>query len=235
MKTYKFSLILFIGLISTFNLLSQVTPYTADAVRYSQTDGGGTARFVGLGGANVSLGGDISSVSGNRAGLGFYNRSAWVITPVLRTGNYSATYEGETIQSMGGNFQIPNMGMVIHNRMDTDSKWVSGTFGLAINQKQSFYNNIKYRGKVKPNPDTGIPNDFIESMLKPFIDKNGDFRVYPSESSITPDFEANPYSDLGSFAGLIQIVSLEDEFGNKTGYIVDRYDYDVDTDGYFTE
>lgn len=225
MKTLKYFSILFVGFVSSFNLLAQVPLYTADAVRYSQTDGGGTARFVGLGGANVSLGGDISSISGNPAGLGFYNRSSWVITPVLRIGNYSATYEGNTTHSLGGNFQIPNMGMVIHNRIDAGSKWVSGTFGVAINQKQSFYNNVKYKGTVTPE-NNGVPNDFLESMLSPFIGEGGDLILYPSRTSIDPVFAANPYSNLASYVGLLSIFPEEDEFGNRIGNVVDRYDYD---------
>jgi len=145
MKTLKYSVIIFITFVCSFNSFGQISPYTVDAVMFSQTDGGGTARFVALGGANVSLGGDISSISGNPAGLGFYNRSSWSISPVLRIGDYNAQYQGESTSNIGGNIQVPNMGMVFHNRFEeyAGSKWVSGTFGIAINQKQSFYNNIK--------------------------------------------------------------------------------------------
>lgn len=114
MKTLGHIFILFIlGICSfSFNSYAQISPYTTDAVKYTQTDGGGTARFVALGGANVSLGGDISSISGNPAGLGFYNKSSWAISPVLRIGDFSALYQGESTQNMTGNIQIPNMGMV---------------------------------------------------------------------------------------------------------------------------
>ena len=52
-----------------------------DAYRYSQTELNGTARYLGMGGAFGALGGDISSMSSNPAGLGIYRSSEIVTTP----------------------------------------------------------------------------------------------------------------------------------------------------------
>lgn len=230
MKTLKYFSLIFIGLLCSFNSFAQVPLYTADAVRFSQTDGGGSARFVALGGANVSLGGDISSISGNPAGLGFYNRSTWAFSPVLRIGDYSAQYEGENTQNMGGNFQIPNMGMVFHNRYEeyAGSKWVSGTFGIAINQKQSFYNNINYRGTVEQGND-GLIYDFTESALFPFLTENG-FREFNFRNEIEDVANSDTYTYLAYQTYLLQTFATNDDT-----FIVDRYDYDGNTDGYLTQ
>lgn len=231
MKTLKYFFAIFTGVLCSFNLFAQVPLYTSDAVRFGQTDGGGTARFVGLAGANVALGGDISSISGNPAGLGFYNRSTWSISPVLRIGEYNSQYEGENRQNMGGNFQIPNMGMVFHNRFEeyAGSKWVSGTFGVAINQKQSFYNNKNYSGTVEQNSN-GIVYDFLEFSLQPFLTNDG-FFVYNNFSELESDIRTiDSYAFLGYETNILKPYYLEDG-----GVIVDRYDYDESTDGYFTE
>lgn len=45
--------------------------YLQDVLRFSQPEQGATARFKGLGNAQTALGGDLSSISGNPAGLGF--------------------------------------------------------------------------------------------------------------------------------------------------------------------
>jgi hypothetical protein len=230
MTTLKYFFTIFISVLCSSNLFAQVPLYTADAVRFSQTDGGGTARFVGLGGANVSLGGDISSISGNPAGLGFYNRSTWAISPVLRIGDFSAQYEGENSQNMGGNFQIPNMGMVFHNRFEeyAGSKWVSGTFGVALNQKQSFYNNINYSGTVEQDGD-GLIYDFTESALFPFLTDTG-FRVFNFQNEISDVANSDTYTYLAYQSYLLQTFSTNDD-----NFIVDRYDYDGNTDGYLTQ
>jgi len=230
MKTLKYFFIIFIGGLCSFNSFAQVPLYTSDVVRFSQTDGGGSARFVGLGGANVSLGGDISSISGNPAGLGFYNRSAWAFSPVLRIGEYSAQYEGENTENMGGNFQIPNMGMVFHNRFEeyAGSKWVSGTFGIAINQKQSFYNNINYRGTVEQDSEV-IINDFTESALSPFVNESG-LRVFNTRNEIEEVANSNAYTYLSYQTYLLQTFTTTDD-----NFLVDRYDYDGENDDYLTQ
>ena len=55
-----------------------------DAYKMSQTDLNGTARYLGMSGAFGALGGDISSMSTNPAGLGIY-RSSEVVTCLLYT------------------------------------------------------------------------------------------------------------------------------------------------------
>ena len=45
-----------------------------DVLRFSQSDRGATARFKAMGNAQTALGGDLSSLSGNPAGLGFFNQ-----------------------------------------------------------------------------------------------------------------------------------------------------------------
>lgn len=50
-----------------------------DAYKFSQSDLNGTARYLGMGGAFGALGGDISVLSNNPAGLGIY-RSSEVVT-----------------------------------------------------------------------------------------------------------------------------------------------------------
>jgi hypothetical protein len=54
-----------------------------DALRYSQIFYGGTTRFTSMGGAFTAVGGDISSLSQNPAGLGVFRSSEFTITPQL--------------------------------------------------------------------------------------------------------------------------------------------------------
>ena len=46
-----------------------------DAYNLSQTDQRGTARFMAMGGAFTALGGDLSTLNQNPAGIGIYRRS----------------------------------------------------------------------------------------------------------------------------------------------------------------
>ena len=70
--------------------------YYRDALIFSQSNTafGSTARIQAIGGAQVALGGDLSSISSNPAGLGFFNRVSllslhhWILSPqILNSGS----------------------------------------------------------------------------------------------------------------------------------------------------
>ena len=84
-----------------------------DALRYSQTTFGGTARSMGVGGAFGALGGDFSVASSNPAGLGIYQKSEVVFTPSLFVSNTETAYLGETKTDGRSNFNFNNLGIVL--------------------------------------------------------------------------------------------------------------------------
>ena len=69
-----------------FFAASMAIPFMADAqsaidgFRFSQPDMKGTARYMGMGGAFGALGGDLSAISTNPAGIGVYRRNEVGIT-----------------------------------------------------------------------------------------------------------------------------------------------------------
>ncbi|MDR2791632.1 MAG: hypothetical protein LBB27_02680, partial [Tannerellaceae bacterium] len=67
-----------------------------DALRYGQTDLNGTARALGMGGAFGALGGDVSVMGGNPAGLGVFRSSEWVITLGLLSPKTTTIWGGQT-------------------------------------------------------------------------------------------------------------------------------------------
>ena len=66
--------------------------YASDALRFSQTNYGSTSRFKGMGGAQIGVGGDMSSLGGNPAGLGLFTKSEFSFTPEFNQNNASADY-----------------------------------------------------------------------------------------------------------------------------------------------
>ena len=54
--------------------------YAEDALRFSQFGSTGSARISALGGSGNALGGDISNIHNNPAGLGFYQNSEFSFT-----------------------------------------------------------------------------------------------------------------------------------------------------------
>lgn len=68
----KLKNILFTSLLVSGLMYSAQAQFVGDAIIFGQENNGGTARFKGLGNAKTALGGDISSITGNPAGLGFF-------------------------------------------------------------------------------------------------------------------------------------------------------------------
>ncbi len=73
-----------------FVLVSQAQTFE-DAVQFSRTLNWGTARSAGMAGAFGALGGDLSTLSSNPAGIGVFRKSEVSITPSLNFANTKAT------------------------------------------------------------------------------------------------------------------------------------------------
>ncbi|MDW3196016.1 MAG: hypothetical protein R8G66_26835 [Cytophagales bacterium] len=136
--------------------------YYNDALLFSRTTFGGTARIQGLGGAQVSLGGDQSSASSNPAGLGFYNRSTFEFTPSLNFHNADASYLDDNTSSFRNNFNFAHLGVVInYGRPNTsENKFRGGSFAITFNRTNNFQNEVEYQGI---NPNNSIVDSFVEN------------------------------------------------------------------------
>ncbi len=167
--------LILISLVSVFafsGARSQVLPGDL-ALQASQVNTGGSARILGIGGVNTSLGGDISSVSTNPAGLGFYNRSEVSLTPMINIRYNNANYLGSANSTTKTRFNMGNLGVVINNsRSDAiPGSWRGGNFGFSYNRINDFNNEIYYAG-------TNVDNDYLDFVLD-FANSNeaavGDF------------------------------------------------------------
>lgn len=136
--------------------------YYNDALLFSRTTFGGTARIQALGGAQVSLGGDQSSATSNPAGLGFYNRSTFEITPSLNFHNSDASYFDENTSSFRTNFNFGHLGVVLnYDQPNTSSnKFRGGSFAITFNRTNNFQNEVEYQGL---NPNNSIVDSFVEN------------------------------------------------------------------------
>ncbi len=130
-----------------------------DALRYSQTYSGGTARSVALGGAFGSLGGDFYSVSQNPAGLGVYRGSELTFTPELFYSRVNARYNGNTEEDIKYNFNFNNIGYVSSFNLG-ETGIVGGSFAFGYNKLNNYNENILIEG---PNAQSSLADMFVES------------------------------------------------------------------------
>ena len=218
MKILKLSLL---AVSSLMLALPSKGQYAADAFRFSEINQTGTARFQGVGGNHAALGGDASAISGNPAGLGFYNRSELSISPAFRNLNAETTYLGR-IQSDGKtNPNLAQASLIIAGSPNrNNSNWKRSSIGISYTRQQSFQNLFTYSGRNERSAfvDSAVEDANRRNISAEALDQEYDlnseqaltlpgayyqlFMINPS-TAVGPPYvrydRNNPTDQLGSF------------------------------------
>ncbi len=138
-------LILSVGFLCAYSAKAQ---NDVDAMRYSQLTFGGTARFASMAGSMGALGGDISTLSFNPAGIAIFKKNEFTITPTIFSSSTSSTYNGSNTADRSINFNINNIGLVTSMKLGEKNHtgWESVNFGLGYNRTNSFQNRVSVEG-----------------------------------------------------------------------------------------
>ncbi len=143
------------------------TSFVEDAQLFSQFRSTGSARISAIGGAQMSLGGDISNIHSNAAGLGFFRRSEFSITPSFSSNNARSTFLGQTQDDRTPNFSLPNLSLVIARPKGElqPGSFRGGTFGISFNRTANFNNQFGYFSDI-PNQNSLL--DFYINQYSAF-------------------------------------------------------------------
>ncbi|PRD46316.1 OmpP1/FadL family transporter [Sphingobacterium haloxyli] len=129
---------------------------------FSQENNGGSARFRGLGNANTALGGDISSITGNPAGLGFFSQSDISVTFNYNNAANKGTYFGNSVTRNKGRFGVDQAGVVFHfPKNEGYYGWQNFNVGIGYENTNRFSNNVRYEGI---NPDNSIVGAYTDDI-----------------------------------------------------------------------
>ncbi|GAB6013334.1 OmpP1/FadL family transporter [Viscerimonas tarda] len=145
---------LFITASAIFFSLSAFSQGEMDALRYSTNDLTGTARSVGMGGAFGALGGDISGIAINPAGIGVYKSSEVVGTLDFRNNNIETQLNAGTLEKSKFSFSFDNMAFVgVIPTYNEDVPLVN--FGFSYNRLKTFDQSysMQSRGSEKSLTD----------------------------------------------------------------------------------
>ncbi|MFM1874569.1 MAG: hypothetical protein RL266_306 [Bacteroidota bacterium] len=153
-----------------------------DALRYSQIEVLGSARYSSMGGAFGALGGDMAGMSTNPAGIGVFTRTTGSVSMSVLSAATDANFSGVTTSDSKVNFNIANAGFVARfkRKKDSDRQWAWKAFqlGVSYNRTANFHrrtaiintkatsslidawvNGLNEEGIAYPD----IPNEFIPS------------------------------------------------------------------------
>lgn len=140
-----------------------------DALRYSQIFHGGTARYVGMGGAFGALGADLSVASTNPAGLGRFSQNQATFTLSNINTNSTTSFSGTETNSGRNAVRVDNLGILFSSNKEGKGKgWRSTQFAFTYNRLADFTSNRFYSGENYNSllegfaaQGNGIPSDLI--------------------------------------------------------------------------
>lgn len=114
-----------------------------DAMQLARPDMKGTARYMSMGGAFGALGGDLTTLSMNPAGIGVYRNHEVGVTVDLNAISTSSTSSAGKFTTTKTPFLLNNIGGVLTLRLNSDA-CPNLNFGFTYNRTASFHN--KYGG-----------------------------------------------------------------------------------------
>lgn len=180
-KTYS-------GIALLFSLLASsaaFAQYATDALRYSEINQTGTARFQALGGNHAAIGGDASSIFGNPAGLGFYSRSELTLSPAVTIAGTKANYLGTDTKESSSLFNIPQASVVFASQPGFQRKWKRSAFGVSFSRQQSFQNGYLYGGRNNKSA-------YIDNVLETVNNGNPPYTVKELEDGFNSGGAGGP-------------------------------------------
>lgn len=161
-----------VAIVATTN--NAYAQYASDALRFSQTDYGSTARFKGMGNAQIGVGGDMSSLGGNPAGLGLFTRSEFGLTPEFNQLGANSLYLGQNTNTTKSKLNLNQLGLVLYSPAykqkgeNTKKGLLSTVYGVGYNRNNDFSFENNYGGT---NNTTSIADYFAELAATSSPDK----------------------------------------------------------------
>lgn len=175
MKIYKTILVAII-VMATQTTYAQ---YLGDALRFSQFQNSSTARFDGLGGYKSAIGGDLSSLYGNPAGVGMFSKSEFNFTPSFKLRNSDINYLNGNNTGTSSNVDLNNVGVVFHSktfkRNNLDKGLISLNFGIGYQKRNAFKNDLLFDGTTRAlanGQSNGLGDYFAETATAENVAQN---------------------------------------------------------------
>lgn len=162
-----------------------------DAVNFTQTRYEGTARSMSMGGATGAMGGDLTSLCINPAGLGLYRSSEFAFTTGLQHVNTLSSYYGDSQSDYQMRLSIPNVGLVTSWYASNYKPLRYLQFSVTLNRTNDFNYYSKASGV---NPNSSMVDEYlqvansIDDLLKPSTNP-GDYLADNFPYDLSPAWE----------------------------------------------
>lgn len=134
-----------------------------DALRFSYLTPTGSARIQSIGGANISLGGDISSTFINPAGLAQFKTNEIVLSPGFFLNHSKLSYNDSSFKGNKNGLNTGVSGLIFSWGSRFKSSNVRNTtVSFAINQAANYNANFAYKGR---NNFSSFSEKWLEELV----------------------------------------------------------------------
>lgn len=180
---------------------------------------GGTARSLGFGNAMNALGGDMSTINNNPAGLGFYKTNELSITPSLNFINGSADFRGSSANPETKNaLNFSTIGVALTNNTPY-SKWTSRAFGFSVSRVADFNSRTFYKGR---NDYSSYSENLANEFFGFFVNQIEQNPSLTNETIIDNALNSNALSLKTKMGLYTYLVDLVDNPSTSTTDVISR-------------
>jgi hypothetical protein len=215
---------LFLLCVSVLTISSIHAQDITDALRYSENDIFGSARYRALSGAFGALGGDISAINTNPAGTAIFNATHLSLSLSNSKNTNDTQYFNGFSSNSNTNFDLNQAGAAfVFNNRNPESSWKKFAVSVAYNTTQNFDDDWFAFGTNGSNaaPGTSVANYFLENAQGLRLDEI---------SAFVGESDAEAYAQIGNAYGF----SNQQAFLGYTSFIVEPDSNDDANTTYFS-
>ena len=115
----------------------------------------GTARFAGMGGAMGALGGDITTIGTNPAGIGIYRSNDVSVSMSYNDVQSKGTFNGMTTKDSRSRLSFDQIGFVYSNKIGNNTSLRFVNFGFNYRKLNNFNKRFAMQGNMEGASQTG--------------------------------------------------------------------------------
>ena len=164
---------------------------SGDFADMSRTHPFGTSRAMALGGAFASLGGDMTAMFVNPAGLGMYRSNEITLTPMM---SFTHSETAGTLPYKGDNknrFSMADVGIALNVYQSPSKPLTSLTVGFGLNRVADF--NKRYSFSSESRYDPNRPDRLMPTIADVFGQQLGQNGIFPTSDGSLGYNGVNPY------------------------------------------
>jgi hypothetical protein len=191
----------------------------SDALKFSQFLPSGTARYTAMGGAFSALGGDLSVMATNPAGIGLYRKNDIGISTTWTNNTTDSKFMGVSRNAEKLSFQISNLGFVAVSPINS-SGWKSVNFGFAYNHLNDYNRAVSVQGNNLESSMLDYQVDYLNSNSD-----QADNNAYYLADAIYYDTVINRY--VNDYQHPVSNYGAEQMHQLVTGGYAGEYDFNV--------